>query len=228
MLLCDTLCNRMASSKLTSPAFPLWVKVPYTLFVAVLIPVYWVKYGPQNFLWFSDYALFGSLVALWAGSRLIASMMAVAVLVPEVVWNVSFLGRLVLGVELFGLAGYMFDQELPLYLRGLSLFHVILPPLLVWMVWRLGYDRRALAAQTGVMLIVLPATYLLTDPQKNINWVFGPGSSVQEWLHPLVYLAIVMLLYFVVFYMPAHLLLKWMFSKVREKRSGIDPPPPGA
>jgi hypothetical protein len=37
---------------------PLWLKIAYTLFICVLAPVYVVQYGPGNFLWFSDIALF--------------------------------------------------------------------------------------------------------------------------------------------------------------------------
>ncbi len=40
---------------------------------------------------------------------------------------------------------YMFKHENSLFLRGLSLFHGWLPFLLVYLVWKLGYDRRALA-----------------------------------------------------------------------------------
>ena len=57
-------------------AYPAWARLPYALWVAVLVPVYWHHYGPGNFLWFSDIALFATLVALWTGNRLIASMMA--------------------------------------------------------------------------------------------------------------------------------------------------------
>ncbi len=39
---------------------------------------------------------------------------------------------------------YMFKHENSLFLRGLSLFHGWLPFLLVYLVWQLGYDRRAL------------------------------------------------------------------------------------
>src|SRR6266699_236026 len=62
---------------------PLWVKVAHTLFVAVLVPVYWRRYGPGNFLWFSDLALFGALAALWLESPLLASMQAVSVSLLE-------------------------------------------------------------------------------------------------------------------------------------------------
>ena len=36
---------------------PLWLKLAYTLFVAVLVPVYWHHYTPLNFLYFCDVAL---------------------------------------------------------------------------------------------------------------------------------------------------------------------------
>jgi len=41
------------------------VKIIYTLFVCILVPVYWRYYGPANFLWFSDLALLLTWAALW-------------------------------------------------------------------------------------------------------------------------------------------------------------------
>jgi hypothetical protein len=64
----------------------------------------------------------------------------------ELGWNLDFL----VGGRLTGLAAYMFDRRMPLHLRSLSLFHVALPPLLLWLLRRLGYDRRALLTQTAL------------------------------------------------------------------------------
>src|SRR5437762_3483576 len=119
---------------------PLSVKAPYTVFVCALVPLYWPKYGPQNFLWFSDIALLSTAVALWLENSFLASMMAVAILLPEIAWNIDFFSRLIFGVDAIGLAHYMFDARRPLYLRALSLFHVAVPVLLLWMLYRLGYD----------------------------------------------------------------------------------------
>jgi hypothetical protein len=135
-------------------------------------------------------------------------MMALAIALPELAWNVDFFGRLLTGRKIFGLSGYMFDPQKPLYLRALSLFHMILPVVLVWMVSRLGYDRRAWALQTILALIVLSVTYWLTDPAENINWVYGPGSKPQTWLPPLAYLALLMIFFPLVVYLPTHLLLR--------------------
>ena len=192
---------------------PLWLKVLYTLFLCVLVPVYWVHWGPRNFLWFSDIALLATAAALWLESALLASMMALAIALPELAWNADFFGRLASGRHLLGLSSYMFDAGRPRYLRALSLFHVALPVLLLWMVQRLGYDGRAWAWQTVVALVVLPVTYALTEPADNVNWVYGPGSAPQARIGPRVYLALLMLFFPVVVYLPTHLLLRALFGE---------------
>src|SRR5262249_40872039 len=50
-----------------------------------------------NFLWFSDIALLVTMPALWLESPLLASMMAVAVTLPELAWNLDFFVRLTTG-----------------------------------------------------------------------------------------------------------------------------------
>ena len=142
---------------LVNDRIPLWLKCAYTAFLAVLVPYYWLTYGPANFLFFCDVALLLTFVALWAENRLLASMQLVAIGLPQLLWIVEFLLQLVGGPPLTGLASYMFSPSIPLWVRGLSLFHGWLPILPFWMVWPLGYDRRALPAQ-----IVLP-TALLVD-----------------------------------------------------------------
>jgi hypothetical protein len=172
------------------------------------VPVYWIHWRPKNFLWFSDIALLTTAVALWLESSLLASMMLLAIALPELAWNADFFGRLLTGRHVLGLSAYMFDSEKPGFLRALSLFHVVLPIVLVWMVARLGYDERALVSQTVVALVVLPATYWLTDATDNINWVYGPGTKRQSWMPPLAYLTLLMVFFPVVVYLPVHLLIR--------------------
>ncbi len=81
------------------------------------------------------------LIALWLESPLLASMMTLAIALPELAWNADFFGRLLTGRRLLGLSDYMFDSRYRPFLRALSLFHVLLPIVLVWTVHRLGYDR---------------------------------------------------------------------------------------
>src|SRR5688500_1990532 len=180
--------------------------------VAVILPVYALRYGWRNYLWFSDIALVVTGVALWLESALLASMMAVGVLLPELLWSVSFLARLLFGIRASDLAGYMFDPAKPRYLRALSLFHLVLPPTLLWTLACLGYDARALAAQTALAWIVLPVTYAVLRPHdENVNWVYGLGER-QNRLAPRVYLALLMLGFPLIVYLPTHFALKTWFS----------------
>ncbi|HEX7213676.1 MAG TPA: membrane-associated protein [Methylomirabilota bacterium] len=191
-------------------AIGLQIKVAYTLFLLVLVPVYWAHYGPRNFLWFSDIALLGSGLAAWLESPLLASMMALAVLLPELAWNLDFLGRLLTGHAMIGMSAYMFDRTLPRYLRALSLFHVLLPAWLLWLVARLGYDPRAWAWQSLLAAVVLPVTYRVTEPSENVNWVHGLGAPRPR-RHPWIYLALLIGSFSVVLYLPPHLLLRaWL------------------
>ncbi len=187
---------------------PLSVKILSTLFVGVLVPVYWQHYGPANFLWFSDVALLLVVPALWLENRLITSVQAVSVLLLELVWIVDFLVQLTTGVQLVGIAGYMFEDDKPLFLRLLSLFHFVLPFLLLWMVYRLGYDRRAFVAQTVLAWAILLLCFFFTDPSENINWVFGPGTEPQNWIAPWQYLTFLMVLFPVGVYLPTHWALR--------------------
>ena len=192
---------------------PLWLKALYTAFVAAIVPVYARQYGWRNFLWFSDIALLLTTPALWLERPLLASMQAVSVTVPETGWTIDLGARQLFGVRLIGLADYMFDRKIPRPIRALSLFHLWLPPLLLWTVARLGYDRRAFRAQTLLTWTVLVATYHLTDPADDINWVYGLSGSPQRRIDRRVYLLFVMAMYPIAFHWPAHLALSHLFPK---------------
>jgi hypothetical protein len=183
---------------------PWTLTIAWTVLVGVLVPVYWLHYGPANFLWGSDIALLLVLASLWTGRALPNSMMAIGVLPFELAW----LADLLSGAQLLGVTAYMFEADRPVILRLLSLFHVALPVAIVFLLQRLGYDRRALPAQVALTWIVLPATYLLTDPVDNINFAFGPGRAPQQALDPRLYLAIVMVALPLAVTWPAHLLLR--------------------
>jgi len=201
----------------------LWLKLPYTAFVAVLLPLYWRTYGPMNFLWFCDVALLVTLPALWLESPFLSSMQAVAIALPQLCWAFDFAAHLA-GIHLIGLADYMFDPNIPLFVRGLSTFHGWLPFVLLWLVWRLGYDRRALPAQTVAAAVLLVVCFLFTprpphpvgnpNAAVNINWVFGPGEqTVQTWMAPGLYLALQIVLYPIVIYLPSHLIFRRLFQR---------------
>ena len=187
-------------------SIPLWLKLGYGVAVPVIAAVYWRAYGPQNYLWLSDIALGLTAAAVWTGSRRLASMPAVGMLPFELAWSLDFLA----GGSILGLAAYMFDSELSVYLRSLSLFHLALPPTLVWLLYRLGYDRKAFAYQLPLTWMAFLGAYGLADPAENINWVYGPGEP-QGVMPPLAWLGVMMVVYPLAVMLPAHYILKRLF-----------------
>ncbi len=197
-------------------SLPLAVKLTFTAVVLAWAAATWRGYGAQNFLWFCDIANFLIAVSLWLESPLLLSSQAVSVLFVQVVWLVDVVTRAVFGFHPVGGTEYMFDSSLPLSLRMTSLFHLLVPALLIWALLRLGYDRRGWLLQTVIAWLVLPVTYALTDPALNINWVSAPfGRDTQEVLAPAAYLLTLMAAYPIVLYLPSHLIL----SRVLAPRS---------
>lgn len=202
----------------THAVVPAWLKWGYTLFLLILVPVYWASYGPTNFLYFCDVALFLTLLALWTEKRLFASTAAVGILVPQILWCLDF-GAELLGLHLVGMTSYMFDADKSPFLRGLSLFHGWLPFLLLYLVVRMGYDRRALLAWAGLAVVLClvsfflmpPAGSVMHDPKipVNINYVFGFDDTKAQTLMPAgIYLTVWIMALLLIACLPTHLFLK--------------------
>jgi hypothetical protein len=200
---------------MSTERLPLWLKLAYSAFMAVLVPVYWYYYGPTNFLYFCDTALILTLVGIWIESPLLVSMCAVGILAPQAVWVIDFAANLV-GLPLTGMTDYMFNPNTSLFLRGLSLFHGWLPFLLIYLVWKLGYDRRALVAWTVLAWVLLVICFFFMPPPRpdpgltpvNINYVWGMSDYVaQTWVAPWVWFAGMMVGLPVLLFAPVHFLL---------------------
>jgi hypothetical protein len=134
-------------------ALPLWLKVSYTVWMATWGVLYWLENGPQNFLWFCDLANWITLAGLWAESPLLLSASLVGVALGQIGWALDFFGRMALGFHPIGGTEYMFDPATPLWLRALSLFHLWMLPLLIWLVRRTGYDRRGFVLQSALAVV---------------------------------------------------------------------------
>jgi hypothetical protein len=200
---------------------PLWVKLLYTGFVAVMVPYYLSCYGPTNFLYYCDVAVLMALVALWREDPLWASMPAVGILLPQAFWMIDFLGQLA-GQPMTGMTAYMFDTAIPPFTRTLSLFHFWLPLLLLWILWRIGYDRRAFWAWTALAWgLMLVCYFLMPAPPAppnnpnlpvNIDYVYGMSDQgPQTWMSPLAYLGLLLIGLPTCIFLPTHLVLRASF-----------------
>ena len=198
---------------------PLWLKVLWTLWVTVWAPLYWKQYGAQNFLYFCDLGNILITIALWTESVLLFSWQAVGLLVFQTLYMIDLIGAGLSGRHLIGGTEYMFDPHIPLLIRVLSLFHVVTPPLLLWAIWKLGYDRRGWKLATLMTWIVIPTNYFWR-PQYDINWARGLFMREQHVVPGAVYLIAYLIVVPLLIYYPTHLVLsRWFRVRSGNTRS---------
>ena len=191
---------------------PLWLKVVWTACVIAWIPLYWRQYGPQNFLFFCDLGNFFIAAALWLESPLLFSWQATGLLLFQSLFTIDLATALVSGRHLIGGTEFMFDTHVPLGIRLLSLFHVVTPPLLLWGIRRLGYDRRGWKYQTLTTWIVVPINYFWR-PEYDVNWARGPFFHEQQTMPGLLYLLGYLIVMPAVVYFPTHRFLLWLTER---------------
>ncbi len=213
----------MSTQTMAAPAnrLPLWVKLAYTAFMAVLVPVYWANYGPTNFLYFCDVALLITLTAVWIESPLLVSMCTVGILGSQTLWVIDFVLN-IFGIKMTGLTDYMFMTDHSLFLRGLSLFHGWLPFFLLYLVWRLGYDRRGLPAWTVLAWALILVCFFFMPPPApdpglepvNIDYVYGfSDTEAQHWMPAGTWVLVLMILMPLILFVPTHFLLRRFMPK---------------
>jgi hypothetical protein len=189
-----------------NPRIPLWLKLAWTAWVLVWVPLYVKYYGAQNFLYFCDLGNLLITLGLWMECRLILSWQAVGLLVFQTLYDLDLIAAFLFGKHLTGGTEYMFDPTIPLPVRLLGLYHLVVPVLLLWAIRRLGYDRNGLKYQIVTTCVVVPINYFWR-PEYNVNFARGIGHEqhlMPGWLYLLGYLVVVP----VVVYWPTHLALE--------------------
>ncbi len=195
---------------------PLFWKLAFSAFMAVLVPIYLRHYGPTNFLYFCDVALLLTLAGIWLENPLLLSIATVGILLPQLFWLIDFIVRLG-GHTLSGMTDYMFESQRSRLLRGLSLFHGWLPVLLIYLLTLTGYDARALPCWIGIATVLLLICYGSMPPPSrqrrdiqpvNINYVHGlSDDEPQAWMPSWAWLLFTILGWPLLLYWPAHWLL---------------------
>lgn len=201
---------------------PLWFKVIYTIWVAVWLVLYAGYYPTAHFLWMCHVGNIILVAAFWLESPLLFSWQAVALLLADLLWTFDLLTRITIGIHPLGATAYLFVEQLPIGLRLASMFHLAMPWILIWSLWRYGYDRRAIWLQLATCWILFPLSYLFGSEADDINWVFGPFNRVQHVLPPLLFLFVAMILYPIVVFLPSHL----AFTAIVPRPEGRNRPSP--
>ena len=189
---------------------PNWFRHVALIFLALWFAVYWHAWGPANFLHLCDIAVILTCIGLWTNNALLVSSQAVSSVLIDLVWTVDVVTRLILGRHLIGGTEYLFDSSTPLWARLLSLFHIILPFILLWSLSRLGYDRRGWKLQSAILLPVLIASRFVT-PYQNLNFAVKDPFLHRSYGPAPAHLAITFLFLVVVVYFPTHVLFSRLF-----------------
>ncbi|MGD9388474.1 MAG: hypothetical protein PVI87_09655 [Gammaproteobacteria bacterium] len=187
----------------------------FSAWMGCWIPVVLWAYGPQNFLWICNIAQFMVLYAVWRGDRLVLSSQAGTVCVVGLVWGLDLLLGLATGGRTASFTAYMFDPQLPLAARIVSLYHVGLPLYVLWLLRRTGYDDRGPRLQVLVGGVAVVAGWLLTEPVRNVNWVHRPFGIEQAWLPEPVFVALLLVLYPALLFWPGHWLVRAALRRLR-------------
>ena len=200
----------MPSSETDAATYPTWMRWAALAWFVVWFPSYWRTWGAANFIHLCDIAVILTCIGMWTHSALLISSQAVGILMVDAIWTVDAASRVLIHRALVAGNEYLLDARFPAWIRLLTLFHLVMPALLLWGVYRMGYDRRAWALQS---VITLPVFVLarFTRPATNIDFAFfDPFFHHQIGPAPL-HILIIWLFMVLVVYLPTHLVLKHLF-----------------
>ncbi|MGH9733648.1 MAG: hypothetical protein ACRD8A_03525 [Candidatus Acidiferrales bacterium] len=187
------------------------------IWLAIWIPAYSHAWGAANFLHLCDVAVILTCIGLWTSNALLLASQAVSSIVVDLIWTADAASAVFSNHQLIGGTEYLLDPHTALWIRLLSLFHVVLPVVLLWALARVGYHRRAWALQTAIAVATFIASRF-TNPVANINYAFhDPFWHRQLGPVPLHVLLCILAMVIVV-YLPTHLILLRLYCRKTENQ----------
>ncbi len=198
----------------SSPA----LRISALVWLLIWIPSYWRTWGASNFLQLCDVSVILTCVGLLANNGLLLSSQAVVSPLVDLAWMVDA-GSQLFRHRLTGGTDYLFASQYSLAVRLESLFHVVLPFLLIWVVYRAGYDSRGLVLQSVITAMAFAASRF-TTPAKNMNFAFADPFFRRQWGPPAMHVTVSVLFMILLVYLPTHILLRRFFSVPQRMRSG--------
>jgi hypothetical protein len=180
--------------------------------MAVWVPSYAFTWGWRNFFALCDVAVVLTCVGVWRRSALLLSSQTLASVLPAALWAADVVSRGLVGRHLFGGTEYMWDGRVSLFVRLLSLFHLVLPLMLLLALRRTGYDRRALLFQTSLTAVLMIVSRFIGEA-KNLNFAFRDPLLHRQWGPAPLHLLAVTLGTALLVYLPTHLVLRRRFRR---------------
>jgi hypothetical protein len=189
---------------------PDWLRYLALIWLVLWFAAYWHAWGPANFLHLCDIAAILTCIGLFTSNSLLISSQAVSSVLIDLVWTLDVATRLIFGHHLIGGTEYLFNATTPLWARLLSLFHIVLPFILLWSLSRLGYDRRGWKLQSAILVPVLIASRFVT-PDQNLNFAVTDPFLHRSYGTAPTHLFITFLFLVFVVYFPTHFLFGRLF-----------------
>jgi hypothetical protein len=187
-------------------AFPPGARWIALLWLCVWFPAYWRTWGAVNFLHFCDISVIVTCAGFILESPLLIASQAVASILVDLMWIADILCKLTRGHYLLGGTEYMFDTHIALWIRLLSLFHVVMPILLLWTISRVGYERRGIVLQCAIAFAAFIGSRF-TNPALNMNYAFSDPFFHRQWGPAPVHVLLILAFMLIVVYLPTHLFL---------------------
>jgi hypothetical protein len=198
-----TSTSTRAADNTKLPALARWGAL---VWIAIWFPAYWHAWGVANFLHLCDLAVLLTCIGLWTSNSLLLSSQALSSILIDTLWAAEAAWELFTKRQLIGGTEYLFDPHTALWIRLLSLFHVVLPPLLLWALRYTGYDRRAWSLQILIALLAFVAARF-TNPVANINYAFHDPFWHRQLGPAPLHVALSVAALAIVVYLPTHLVL---------------------
>lgn len=192
--------------------FPAWVRWASVIWFAVWFPVYWHSWGAANFLHVCDITVILTCAGFVWSNALLLSSQAVATIVPDLLWDLDAAWRVFTGHNLVGGTEYMWDTHHALWVRLLSLFHVVWPALLLCAIAKTEYDRHGAALQAAIAAGAMIASRF-ASAALNINYVFRDPLLHRVWGLAPVHVALMWAGLVIVIYAPTHFVLTRTFPE---------------
>lgn len=123
-----------------------------------------------HFFWFSNHVLLLLGIGVLMRNRFLVTAELCIALVPETLWTLDFLSKILFNKYLFGVTQYVFEQGLNL-LTISTLQHLLIVPLGIIALWFLGVSNDAWK-YSFIHASLLWIAGFLTGKEYNINCVF--------------------------------------------------------
>jgi hypothetical protein len=189
-----------------------WMRWGAVVWLAIWVPSYWHTWGAVNFLHLCDIAVLLTCIGLWTSNSLLLSSQAVGSMLSDAAWCLDAGWRLFLGKHLVGGTEYMWDANYSLFTRVLSLFHIVMPVILLVSLRQTGYDRRGWKLQAAITAVLMVASRFF-NPALNLNYAFTDPVFHRAWGPVPIHLAAMFAGIVIVFYLPVHLVLDKVYPR---------------